>query len=337
MAHELSFDRGRAELAYAGPTPWHGLGTPLPSAVTAAEAIRHAHLEWQVISEPLFLRDGTRVSDAVALVREDHRTILAVVSSRYRPIQNSQAAELVDAVVAEGRAVIEVAGALREGRQCWMLAKLPADEFEVVPGDGVVPYILAAWGHDGKHGVVLKTTPIRVVCANTLAAAGLGAGSWSGAAPVYLRHCGQVSVRIEEARRALGLVRRQVESTAAAYRALASHQLTESAARDYFRKIFPEPARQDDEDGDAFLDRYTRWQEHQGLLLKLFERGTGNQLAGVRGTAWAAYNAVTEWADHFYPRVKSGAVSTHRLQSSLLGPVAELKQQALATALEVAA
>lgn len=34
------------------------------------------------------------------------------------------------------------------------------------------------------------------------------------------------------------------------------------------------------------------------ILTELFESGRGNDLPGARGTAWAAYNAVTEWVTH---------------------------------------
>jgi hypothetical protein len=35
-----------------------------------------------------------------------------------------------------------------------------------------------------------------------------------------------------------------------------------------------------------------------GEIDVLFERGRGNDMAGVKGTAWAAYNAVTEYITH---------------------------------------
>ena len=57
----------------------------------------------------------------------------------------------------------------------------------------------------------------------------------------------------------------------------------------------------------------------------------------MRGTAWAAYNAVTEWVDHHYPLLQSGKVSETRTASVLFGRYAELKKRALAEALTLAA
>jgi len=139
------------------------------------------------------------------------------VSEHYQPIQNMQAAEVMDALVTEGGAHVEVAGALEPVNGVGLLAHIPAD-FEVTTGDAVRPYVLLAWGHDGKHGLAAKLTPIRVVCHNTLTAA-LGR-KWSTTADVYVRHHRNASVRIEEAH-GHGLIRKKVEATMAAYTQMA--------------------------------------------------------------------------------------------------------------------
>src|SRR5438552_18694571 len=99
--------------------------------------------------------------------------------------------------------------------------------FEVVKGATIRPYMLLAWGHDGKHGLAGKLTNVRVVCNNTLTAAGFGNGAkWSNVADVYLRHSKNAKVQISEARKALGVIRHQVEDTATAYRSLAETFIT---------------------------------------------------------------------------------------------------------------
>jgi len=42
MAHQISEVSGRAEIAYAGETPWHGLGVKVDGLQTAADMLRHA-------------------------------------------------------------------------------------------------------------------------------------------------------------------------------------------------------------------------------------------------------------------------------------------------------
>lgn len=213
---------------------------------------------------------------------------------------------------------------------CWALSKLPGD-FEVVPGDTVRPYFLLAWGHDGKHGVAGVMTPVRVVCNNTLTAA-LGK-KWSRSAQIYFRHFGNLKIRIAEAHKALGIVKSQVETTKAAYQALATTKLSNDYHTAYFTGLFPTPVESNDETAEAFDRRLETWQDLQANLIGLYRRGAGNDTAGVSGTAWAAYNAVTEYLDHGYPILKSGEVSQVRQQSVLFGQKAAVKAQALKSAL----
>jgi phage/plasmid-like protein (TIGR03299 family) len=340
MAHEISHASGRAEIAYAGDTPWHGLGVKVDGLQTTAAMLTAAGLEWRVATEPLYrtrmMSPDALVKGWVGIVRKDTDALLGVATDRYVPIQNTQAGDMVDALVTEGGAHVEVAGALGEGERCWMLAHIPAD-FEVVKGDGVRPYFLLAWGHDGKHGLAGKLTTIRVVCNNTLTAAGFGKGArWSESADVYIRHTGDAKLRIAEAHKALGLVRTQVEATSEAYRAMAG--ATVADPRGYFRAIFPEPDAPAPggslEDGEAYEEKLGRWQAHQDRLLELFEVGAGAQLS--RGTAWGAYNAVTEWTDHVYPVLQSGELSAVRQRSVLFGSYADVKRRAFTEALALA-
>jgi phage/plasmid-like protein (TIGR03299 family) len=289
MAHQISEVSGRAEIAYAGETPWHGLGVKVDGLQTAADMLRHAGLEWGVGLQQVCRQDGRPVDGFRFTVREDCDVVLGVVTEHYQLIQSTQAAEVMDALVTEGGAHAEVAGALEAGQRCWMLAHIPAD-FEVAAGDEVRPYILMAWGHDGKHGLAAKLTPIRVVCNNTLTAA-LGR-KWSSTADVYVRHHRNASVRIEEARRAMGLIRKKVAATQAVYTQLASTAIDATA---YFSRVFQAPERTPGVGDDKYDEKLARWTAHQQRLPELYASGQGSDLPGERGTAWAAYNSVTEW------------------------------------------
>lgn len=325
MAHRLSFNNGKAEMAYSGETPWHNLGTRVEGLQTAQDMLRHAGLLWTVGTFPVFV-NSIEVEGYKAVVRNDSMKTLGIVSDRYQPIQNTQAGDVMDALVAEGNAHIEVAGALDDGQRLWMLAHIPAD-FEVIKGDSVKPYVLLAWGHDGKHGLAAKLTPIRVVCNNTLTAA-LG-NRWSKTADVYVKHTKTAVLRIEEAQRALGLIRAQVEQTAEAYQALGAARVSDEQVAGYFGNVFPSP--QGDSAPEESVERWIAQQERLG---QLYHEGVGSEMSV--GTAWGAYNAVTEYVDHVYPVLQSGKVSQARLQSAVLGSYADIKGRALQEALALA-
>ncbi len=336
-AHMISINNGRAELAYAGATPWHGLGTMVEGLQTAADMLRHAGLLWTVSTRPLFSErvEGGAPDLALtgyrAVIRDDNHVPLGVVSKGYTPIQNTAAGDVVDALVTEGGAVVEVAGALDQGHRCWMLARVPGS-FDVVPGDEVRPYVVLAWGHDGKHGLAAKRTATRVVCNNTLGAA-LGA-KWSKTADVFVKHSASASIRLDEARTALGLIRKGAAETADAYRALAATRVTDAQVGGYFVNVFgAAPER----DLPGYDERLARWNATQERLVSLYQGGQGSQIPGVRGSAWGAYNAVTEYVDHVYPVLQSGKVSAERQQSAAFGTYATTKADALALALDLVA
>ncbi len=337
MAHMISINNGRAELAYTGATPWHGLGTRVEGLQTAAAMLAHAGLTWTVSTRPLYSErvEGGAPDLALvnyrAVVRDDTAVPLGVVSNGYHPIQNSQAGDVVDALVTEGGALVEVAGALDQGHRCWMLARV-GDAFSVVPGDEVRPYVLAAWGHDGRHGLAVKRTAVRVVCNNTLGAA-LGP-KWSKTADVFVKHSASASIRLDEARTALRLIRRGAEETADAYRALAATRVTDAQVADYFVGLIgAAPER----NVPGYDERLARWNATQERLVALYQGGKGAQIPGVRGTAWGCYNAVTEYVDHVYPVLASGRVSPDRQESAAFGSYATLKADALAAALDLVA
>jgi phage/plasmid-like protein (TIGR03299 family) len=160
-------------------TPWHGLGAVLDQPpTTIAEAIERSGLSWRVEREPIAIDRGDiatandwwlprceEIPGWWANVRQDTRQVLGIVGERYRIVQNIEAFQFVDQLI--GSAMhFETAGSLHGGRRVWVLAQLP-DHVDV-GGDPVRPYVLLMNSHDGSTAVVAASTPIRVVCQNTL-------------------------------------------------------------------------------------------------------------------------------------------------------------------------
>jgi hypothetical protein len=100
------------------------------------------------------------------------------------------------------------------------------------------------------------------------------------------------------------------------YTQLASTAIDATA---YFSRVFQAPERTPGVGDDKYDEKLARWTAHQQRLLELYASGQGSDLPGVRGTAWAAYNSVTEWVDHHYPLLQSGKVSEARTASVLFG------------------
>jgi len=75
-----------------------------------------------------------------------------------------------------------------------------------------------------------------------------------------------------------------------------------------------------------------RTSELRDTSARLFEEGRGNKEPAIRGTLWAAHNAVTELVDHHMTYDSAW----QRLESVCLGDGHRLKQRAFDVALDFA-
>ena len=299
-------------------TPWHKLGRVIPARLTPEESLREAGMDWLVAKRPIYI-DGTNegevdeVPSYFATVRTDKNHVLGVVGSQFEPVQNHEAIEFFNTITGESKAIMETAGVLAEGRKVWWLAKLPG-EIRVVGDDITEKYFLFANGHDGLFNLALGFTPIRVVCQNTLNAALRNGSNW-----VRLRHTQGIRSNLETAANVIKAGVDYFTATGEAFQAMAKKELRKANVEGYFRRVYERPAELDTVKG--------RW-NHLDTLTSMFETGRGNDMAGVRGTLWAAYNAVTQFEDYDRETRKE----TNRLERNWFGAGAALKAQAFSVA-----
>ena len=62
MSHNLEMVNGKAQMAYAGTKPWHGLGKEVSNDLTPEQFMKEAGLDWTVELKPAFYVDGDSVS-----------------------------------------------------------------------------------------------------------------------------------------------------------------------------------------------------------------------------------------------------------------------------------
>jgi phage/plasmid-like protein (TIGR03299 family) len=335
MPHELSIAaNGEAEMFYIGDTPWHGLGQRLDGPATAEEALAAAHLDWTVALEPVYRGTTdwfkTRYSGVDPyrfIVRQDNGKILGLRTEAYSCIQNVDSFGLFDAVMGPGLGQYHTAGALRDGKIVWILAKMGSKPYEVVPGDTLEPYILLSTSHDGSLGLTMRPTIVRVICSNTLHFA-----FRHGAASdiIRIRHSGDVYSKAVQAREGLGLSQAYFERMMEGVDGLVTASMTDDDMERFARVLVtPKLKEAKDEGMDSVnLHRYTR--EAVDMLQHLFTQGRGQEIPGVKQTAWAAYNAATEFVD-YYDRVGHGALgepNEYRLEKAWFGPGRTTKSRA---------
>lgn len=287
-------------IAYAGQRPWHGLGRELSDVQTADAMIGASGLDWTVRKERIAYNG--KPTEFYFTVREDANAVLGVVGQQYRILQNRDAFRLVDDVMDDSGAKYETAGSLREGRQVWALARLPED-IMVAGTDAIRPYFLVSNSHDGSRCLTIGLTPIRVVCWNTLTAA-IGFGKQRMERTLYLVHKDRpIAEAVRRAKNVLPLAYRYFKSFEELANTLVSVSITDGEFETFLKTLFPAEGKRAEtsrEEITALLDAPTN--------------------KNFKGTAWGAYNALTEWYDHRTRglRTKDGVSGDIKVERSLL-------------------
>jgi phage/plasmid-like protein (TIGR03299 family) len=199
-----------------------------------------------------------------------------------------------------------------------VLAKLHRDPSVIAPGDEVEKYLLLSHGHDGSLAVRCGFSPVRVVCANTLA---MAHGS-DASRLIRVKHTKDIHENLANVREVMDLANQEFEATAEQYRRLARKSVNQADLRKYVRRVLKV---EDDKEASSRLKNLME------EIVGLAEAGRGNDLTSVRGTLWTAYNGVSEWLT--YQRGRSG---DNRLNSLWFGGGALTNRLALEVALVMA-
>ena len=343
MAHELKFgDDGKAAMFYVGEKPWHDEGTELGNPPTAAEAIKAASLDWTLVKAPLFyhrtLTDTAVLPDTYAVVPDERwpdkkKPVLGIVSGRYEILQNKDAFAFFDPLVKNGYATYETAGALGSGERVWILAKLNRP-FEIAKDDKIERYLLLSNRHDGHGTVNVKFTPIRVVCQNTLSMAMQDAREFFA-----IRHD-------EDLFRRLGNVademRDRIEARyidiKTAFTKMQAVKIDEDQADGYFAEVYSDgevttlPAAKNE--AQEARRREQLWLLERARICCrhiLFESPTC-RIDNAPPTVWTAYNAVTEYVDHWRTEGLNGKPPSVSLNSIWFGDGQQRKLKAFTQA-----
>jgi phage/plasmid-like protein (TIGR03299 family) len=226
-----------------------------------------------------------------ATVRQDTRTVLGIVGDRYRIyLQNAEAFQFVDQLLGSSLH-FETAGSLNGGRRVWVLATLP--DHVTVGGGPVRPFVLLMNSHDGSTAVIAATTPVRVICQNTL--------NWGLAQArqrFSIRHTEQISRRVHQARRVLDLSIDYYQQFKTIGDQLASQRCSERQLQAVLDELYPSGTE------DTMTDRARQGRDQvKQRIVDLFVHGETQ--GNAPGSKWAALNAVVEYGDWLRP-IRSG-------------------------------
>ena len=318
MAHNIEFVDGKAQMAYNGQVPWHGLGTHVPSDLTPDQMLEAAGLNWSVDKYPLYATlNGKQIrTTAEALVRSSDDKILSIVTESWNPLQNSEAFEFFNEFIHAGDMEMHTAGSLKGGRHVWALAKIKDTFFDLFGGDRTEGYLLFSNPHQFGKSIDVRFTGIRCVCDNTVTFA-LESNSSNSVAINHRRIFDPVSVK-----ETLGIATGKFQKYKEMAQYLGSKKFSNESIIEYFNRVFPLTT-------DKEMDQTKLVSRAAKQAFEVLETQPGAEFA--QGTYWQAFNAVTYLTDH-----KLGRSNDTRMMSSWFGGNKERKIKALNLAMDMA-
>ena len=344
-------------------TSWHGLGQYInKDNLTSSEMLEASCLDWTVEKIPLQVHDAvndnfTEVPNSYGTFRRENvyedgikiGTQLVpltrngnMVAGVYTILQNVDAFAFLDELLGDNTLeVFETAGALGNGEKVWILVKIPTSLKMGKTGKDVIePYICFTNTHDGTGSVQGFLTTVRVVCQNTLNMA-LGSqkgknktriksdgtmtkNSVAASGSFYIRHTSKVMDRVAVARDGLGLILEEIKVMEVGINKMVNTKMTKKQTTEWFADAL-----------DAKVGKKgeltTASKRIMEASVKALNHPT-NKVDGMKGTAWAAYNALSYTLDHtevqWNSGIKKGTNSEKKIESTVFGKVADKKELA---------
>jgi len=318
MAHELETQNGVASFASFREPAWHGLGTVFTEEKNTNEMLVAANLNnWNVRLEELDIPNYLTSDKSYQYVVRTNPTdntqtdVLGVVGERYVPLQNEDLFSFGDAIL-DGGGRWETAGSLRGGRV--VFGSLALQRETVLDPSGVADviktYLLVNTSHDGSIAIQASVTPVRVVCANTLAVALGGKKKKDGVKQSFkIRHTQSANGKVQQAREALAVANAYMDEFSIMAKAMIEKEITAQQFNDIVLAAYPKP----DKNAKQAL---TKWTKKVDTINDIY---TGEFNGMISGTAWGAWNALTERID-WYRGGKRGLTESILMGSSGFDP-----------------
>lgn len=346
MAHAIEATDRFGEVRKNGQRAWHGLGLEIEEGLTAEDAFDQIGLGWRTTLAPISAEvevagdDGMPTTQRIELgganpprahIRTDTMKLLGMVTAQYKPFENHELARFADGLAgADAACSIETAGSLYNGRRVFALVKLP-NVIRAAADDVLDQYVLVQNGHGGAAPLSCYPTSVRVVCANTL--------RWSEsdlAKGIRFQHSGDFDEKLKQAKTVLGVALQESDKFQEQVTALASRHLTAQETRDLMVQIYDSCFGAMPDEFSVAAEVRTRLEKKRANLIEQWEANLQNErqsIKGIRGTAWAAYNAVSEFHDHERGRFGGVHESDARVASNIFGISHQHKTKAFKAAL----
>lgn len=288
---------------------WVQAGTAV-NAGSASEAARQAGLDWTVELSDMFVERKTIVSpyetltdkldvpkrQAVIKRTEEGESVIGVVGDKYKIVQNMEVFSALDTLVDSGEARYTAAGEYNNGANIWMVMELPVGI--QVANDPHAAFLLVQSSHDGSCAVRIRPIIERLYCMNQINR--IIKGKHKNAYTYVMKHTTNSELSVQDIRNITQLTYDSIQQYETVAGTLLQRKVDDRQVRNIFKSVWSLPS-EIEEAPDHLLSQGQRRQRTIALngrdsAWNIYSQSPTQE--NIRGTAFGAWQAVIEHADH---------------------------------------
>ena len=288
---------------------WVQAGTAV-NAGSASEAARQAGLDWTVELSDMFVERKTIVSpyetltdkldvpkrQAVIKRTEKDESVIGVVGDKYKIVQNMEVFSALDTLVDSGDARYTAAGEYNNGANIWMVMELPVGV--QVANDPHAAFLLVQSSHDGSCAVRIRPIIERLFCANQINR--IIKGKHKNAYTYVMKHTTNSELSVNDIRNITQLTYDSIQQYETIAGNMLQRKMDDRTVRNIFKSVWALPSEIENAP-EHLLSQGQRRQRTIALngrdsAWSIYSESPTQE--NIRGTAFGAWQAVIEHADH---------------------------------------
>jgi len=289
---------------------WVKAGTAV-NAGSASEAAKQAGLDWNVmlanmeafvenkVNEYETITDSYLVPKRQAVLKlgkDNDNQVIGVVGDKYKIVQNMEVFSALDSLVDSGDARYTAAGEYNNGANIWMVMKLPTGV--QVANDPHAAYLLVQSSHDGSCAVRIRPIIERLFCANQISR--IIKGKNTNNYTYVMKHTTNSVLSVNDIRNITQLTYTAIQEYEEVAGVLLQRKVDDRQVKSIFKKVWALPTTVE-ETPDHLLSQGEKRQRTIALAGResawnIYSQSSTQE--NIRGTAFGAWQAVIEHADH---------------------------------------
>ncbi len=224
----------------------------------------------------------------LATVNDSTEESLGVVGSSYTVTQNEEIIKVLEQVAQDNDYTISHSGPINGGRQCFVQFRLN-EEVEVAE-DTLVKYVVATWGHDGKHGVRIGYGNKVVSCANQFY-------QFHNSAQHKLRHSSSITEQLAQIPQLLNLYKGEEDLMYDKFKEWSKVEIwTERHLMEFRNNLWKDLMGIDKSlSRDEYLKQYSTRKINSAMDL---QQSINTEMQVHGSTLWGLFNGVTHYVNH---------------------------------------